>query len=632
MYQFDEDLAIYDQIVWNTAHGQIFASTLIQHATNLLGDHFTPAIAIFVPIYWLVPTPNVLLIGQTVLLAAAAIPLFLWVLGEGRGPAPNTQHPTPNPLVATLVATLVAAAYLVYPPLHYVNLYQFHEIAMLPLPLATALLALERGQRRLFFGAAVACLLVKEEVAFVVVGLGLLWLARRRDVRMAALTIGLAVVAGVVIIGIILPHGNNADSGQAYYYVRRYAYLGSTPLQIAFTALTSPGLVASHLLTPDRLSFLAKLFLPLGLLPLLGWEYLLGAAPVFGYLLLADDPSQYAIDRHYLAPLLPFLFFGAALGLTRLARGIGSWLRGITPPPTPSPARRGGDLTAAQRPSPTLLVGEGIGGGVIPAILLSVALLALGLASEYRFGPTPFGRAYNPEAFTPSPHTAELQRLVAQVPAGASVAASRNLLSWFSERNDVYRYPDLNGADYVLVDWRDLRYPMAFAMDNQAFGALLASPSYRFADSAGGAVFLVRGDPNAVPADTSAITRFGDQIDLLDYHVRPAADASAVDLTLTWRALRPLATRYTIFVHVLGPGQQLLGQKDSWPLDNLYPTDLWQPGRIVPDTHTIPLKAPLPAAGYQIEFGLYDANTGSRLPITERGLPGGGDSVVLAVR
>src|SRR4029077_1184849 len=97
---------------------------------------------------------------------------------------------------------------------------------------------------------------------------------------------------------------------------------GASPLEMVETLITQPRLVLAHLVTTDRLVFLGELGLPLLLLPLVGWEYVAAAIPVFGYLLLADSPDQYAIDRHYLSPLLPFLFFGAALGLARLATGV----------------------------------------------------------------------------------------------------------------------------------------------------------------------------------------------------------------------------------------------------------------------------------------------------------------------
>src|SRR5438034_5815385 len=76
LFHFDEDLAIYDQVVWNTAHGRLFASTLIEHADNLLGDHFSPVVAIFAPVYWLAPSANVLLLGQAVALGLAVLPLY----------------------------------------------------------------------------------------------------------------------------------------------------------------------------------------------------------------------------------------------------------------------------------------------------------------------------------------------------------------------------------------------------------------------------------------------------------------------------------------------------------------------------------------------------------------------------
>ncbi|HVC32927.1 MAG TPA: DUF2079 domain-containing protein [Chloroflexota bacterium] len=577
LYQFDEDLAIYDQIIWNTAHGHWFVSTLIQHANNMLGDHFSPGVAVFAPFYVVWPNPAVLLIGQSLLLALAAVPLYAFA----------RQH------LGSIAALLVAAAYLVYPALHFVNLFQFHEIALLPLPLAFALIAVENGSPRLFFAAALVSLTVKEEVAIVVVGLGLLWWLRRRDWRMGAATIALGLIVGAITMGVILPHFNLAGSG--YYYVRRYAYLGDSPPRMIVTALTSPGLILAHLTTPDRLPFLAELFGPLLLTPLLGWEYVVAALPVFGYLLLGDSPDQYAIDRHYLTPLLPFLFFGGALGLARIRRGLGAV------------AERG----------PT-------------AITLAGILLAASATASYLIGPTPFARGYDPRAFTATAHAAQIRRLMREIPAGASVSASRNLLSWFSERGHVYRFPQLGDAEYVLLDWRELRYPAVFSQDDDALGHLLSSPNYRMIDSAGATTLFQRGDPSAWSDTARTPTRFGDLIDLLDARSQTTQGGTAVEVTLYWRALKRPSKQYTVFVHVLTDQGTLLGQGDSWPLDNLYPTDMWPPGHVIPDTHTVALRQPVSSGGFHVEVGLYDLKTGARLPITARGLPGGVDEVDLA--
>ncbi len=504
LYQFDEDLAIYDQIVWNTAHGYPFASTLIQHANNMLGDHFSPAVAIFAPIYWVWSSAEVLLIGQTVLLALMAIPLFQFA---------RTR-------VGNLPALLIAGAYLVYPALHYVNLFQFHEIAMLPFPLAVALLAVERGSRSLFFAAALAALTVKEEVAIVLMGVGILWWLRRRDWRTGLATIALGVVVGAITMGIILPHFSLA--GHEYYYVRRYAYLGSGPFQMALTALTSPGLIFAHLATPDRLLFLSELFFPLLILPLVGWEYVVAALPVFGYLLLADSPDQYAIDRHYLSPLLPFLFFGCALGVERLAKVF------------------------------RIQLGK-------TAIVAAAGVFAASAFSSYLIGPTPLGRKYDAVAFTYTERSRQIGRLIDEIPPNASVSASRNLMSWFSERPRVYRFPEVGSAEYVLLDFRDLRFPAAFSQDDDALSRLFASPDYRLIDTAGATTLFERGDPTVWNGPPGSITRFGQVIDLLDGRLRLSSTGQSAEVMLYWRALVRPGRQYTVFVHLLAPDGTLVG-------------------------------------------------------------------------
>src|SRR5581483_9597670 len=128
--------------------------------------------------------------------------------------------------------------------------------------------------------------------------------------------------------------------------------------------------------------------------------------------------------------------------------------------------------------------------------------------------------------------------LIAQIPRNASVSASRNLLSWFSERERVYRFPEVGNADYILLDQRDLRYPAAFSLDDNALGRLFDSPDYRLIDAAGGATLFARGDPTEWSGSTRPPTRFGDEFELLDDRVRVLSPGPAVEVTLYWRALR----------------------------------------------------------------------------------------------
>src|SRR5262249_39466637 len=221
-------------------------------------------------------------------------------------------------------------------------------------------------------------------------------------------------------------------------------------------------------------------------------------------------------------------------------------------------------------------------------------------------GPTPLGRGYDARAFTQNDRTRRLRTMIAAIPPDATISASRNLLSWFSEREGVHRFPEVGDARYVLLDYRDLRFPAVYSQDDNALGQLLTSPSYRLAATMGATMLFARGDPTAWPPNDVAPTQFGNQIELLDAHLQVQPSARVVVVFLTWRAVARPSKQYTVFVHVLGGDDRLLGQADSWPLDNLYPTDLWVPGRVVPDTHTAPLAGELPAGPIHAEVGLYD--------------------------
>ncbi|MBV8084002.1 MAG: glycosyltransferase family 39 protein [Chloroflexi bacterium] len=119
-----------------------------------------------------------------------------------------------------------------------------------------------------------------------------------------------------------------------------------------------------------------------------------------------------------------------------------------------------------------------------------------------------------------------------------------------------------------------------------------------------------------VPAPEHPLTaQLGDAIQLLGYDVdKPSyAAGAAVQVTLYWKALAPMADSYTAFVHILDSGRHVVSQVDAIPAGGQLPTPAWLPGEVVPDHYQLPLKADLPAASYQLEVGFYRADTGVRL-------------------
>jgi hypothetical protein len=96
-------------------------------------------------------------------------------------------------------------------------------------------------------------------------------------------------------------------------------------------------------------------------------------------------------------------------------------------------------------------------------------------------------------------------------------------------------------------------------------------------------------------------------------------------LNLYWRALASPELDYTIFIHVLDEAGNFITQKDTMPADGASPTSRWQPGQFVEDSHSIPVPENMPPGEYHILVGMYDFQTGMRLPVTTpegEGAPG----------
>jgi hypothetical protein len=100
---------------------------------------------------------------------------------------------------------------------------------------------------------------------------------------------------------------------------------------------------------------------------------------------------------------------------------------------------------------------------------------------------------------------------------------------------------------------------------------------------------------------------------LLGYDLKAAPQA--FELTLYWRSEAPLPLDYTVFVHLRDAAGQTVAQKDQPPLQGAYPTSLWDRGEIIADNLLIPMPAELSAGPYQLVVGLYDFQTGNRLPV-----------------
>ncbi len=119
---------------------------------------------------------------------------------------------------------------------------------------------------------------------------------------------------------------------------------------------------------------------------------------------------------------------------------------------------------------------------------------------------------------------------------------------------------------------------------------------------------------------------FGPAIDLAGWTWQVEPDTLVV--TLRWAAAAYPETDYTVFVHLVQPGDDgALAQGDGPPLGGGWPTSLWPPGLLLDDEHRVPLPDGLPPGPYELLVGLYDPATGARLPLAD-----GSDALRLPLR
>jgi hypothetical protein len=92
-----------------------------------------------------------------------------------------------------------------------------------------------------------------------------------------------------------------------------------------------------------------------------------------------------------------------------------------------------------------------------------------------------------------------------------------------------------------------------------------------------------------------------------------------VPLALFWSANGPLPGRHNVFVHLLDAQGRLVAQHDA-PLPD--PAS-WTPGRPARDLHGLLLPAGLSPGQYVLRVGVYDTDSGVRLPVTVAGASAG---------
>lgn len=109
--------------------------------------------------------------------------------------------------------------------------------------------------------------------------------------------------------------------------------------------------------------------------------------------------------------------------------------------------------------------------------------------------------------------------------------------------------------------------------------------------------------------------RFGRGLQLLGYDLD--VGDGALTVTLHWQAVQRMEASYKVFVHLdSAGGGPPVAQADVVPRNWTYPTDWWEAREYVSDEVAVPLEG-VPPGAYSLWVGVYEPDSGRRLPILE---------------
>ncbi len=395
-HSFGFDLALFDQVFWNTVNGRPFESSISLADPRLhsyLGDHFSPVYGLLAPIYAAYPHPETLIVIQSLFVALGALPVYLLAREK---------------LAPGLPRLAWVAVYFLFLPVAYITLVDFHDVALSVLPLGLALYFLETRRRLLFLACIAFTFLIKEEMPLIGIAFGAYAALGKRQWAAGLGLMAASLLAFYLVVGVAIPHFRG---GSPYiYFADRYGALGSSLGQILTTVLTNPVRLAHVLFQPKKAEFVLGLFGPVLFLTLLSrWAALL-VVPTLGYLLLSGYEPMYSFATQYSAPLIALILGTSILALARFGPTAQKWL--------------------------------------------ALAVLASSLAFAFVFGDLPFSRHFDPATFRADARYAAFLPSLRQVPAEASVASQDGVTSHIAERRRLYsiNYEGVAGADYVVLD------------------------------------------------------------------------------------------------------------------------------------------------------------------------------------
>ncbi len=374
------DVGIFDQGQWLLSRFHTPFVTL--RGLHLFADHSSYVMVLLAPLYWLWADYRMLMVVGVGCIASGG-PL-LHAVARRHGLAP-------------WAATAMAVAYLANPVVLWQAWEDFHpEIVAVPCILGAYLLS--RSERPWWALVPLLVLLsAKEDAAFVVVPLALLFVFEPRTRRVGLVAAGAGAAVAAMNFLVLLPHFS--PTGDAVY-TGRYSRFGTGLTDMAANAVLHPSRLGDALFTTTSAVYLGWVLVPL-FLAVLAPRILLVGVPITLLNLVSEFGYQHEPRRHYTVYLITVVALAAAVGAARLSRA-----------------------TSDQRP-----------------VALAVTLMLLAsVVAQPVLGPNRFGNIWG--GTVPSGAATAVSDAISIIPDDAVVAADTYLSVHLAHRRQIYEFPN----------------------------------------------------------------------------------------------------------------------------------------------------------------------------------------------
>lgn len=493
------DQGIFNQVFWNSMHGRFFQSSLSSAlSTNVvhqgqvsevyyhrLGQHFTPALLLWLPIYALFPSPIALTVLQVTLVTVAG--LVLYILAR--------QYLEPK-LSAMISVSFYGANAVIGP-----TLANFHDICQIPLFVFSLLLAMEKRWWPLFWILAALILAVREDAGVVLFGVGFYLILSKRYPKIGLAVCTLSFAYMVALTNLIMPIFSE-DISQRFMMERFGQYAEgneASTLEILWGMMSNPWRLVREIFTPffATLKYLLGQWLPLAFVPAVApASWIVAGFPLLK-LFSAKGLSVLSITIRYAMTVVPGLFYGAILWWAKRESKIEN--------------------------SPVLSVKFQRFWAVCICLSLFFTFTSNPNRTFYFLVPD----SVKPWVYVPAhqqwQHISQMRPLLEKIPDAASVAATTYIIPHLSSRRAILRFPrmefrndtkEVEKVQYIIVDlWRLNRYRVAFKSDRQRLETIVPrieelynSGEYGITNFRDGVVLLEKG----VVSNLDAVARWQD--------------------------------------------------------------------------------------------------------------------------